>query len=117
MCTNNICLLCGGAVGTVFHTNWICPKSKRERHIDSRIATNKVDHQHLPDALKEHGWAPKMSADPTVPFWGTKANGATDELRIREHGALSIDYIRKRWPEVAAAYEHDAFEDSDDAAE
>ena len=73
LCTNNICFLRGTAIGPFFHTTWICPMLNNERHVDQRIAKTKVYHQHLPDALKEHGWAPKRSADPTVPFWGTKA--------------------------------------------
>ena len=106
LCTTNVCFLCGKEIGTFHHTTWVCPMLESRREADQRVQTSKVFHRHLPDVLKEHGWAPKMSADPTTPFWGTKAKGVSEELRITEHGALCIHYIRKRWPIVAAAFEN-----------
>ena len=91
LCLQDDCFLCKEAKGTFLHTTWTCHKLSPERNADERIRKYRIYPEHLPDALKKHGWAAKMSADPTLPFWGCNAKGVTEMLKIHEMEPFRLD--------------------------
>jgi hypothetical protein len=83
----DICLMCGTHTGTFPHTTWECKHLEAIRNLDPDIRKLKISYDALPHILTHAGWAPALSADPTLPFWGKDRPGCESRTnhRTRSH--------------------------------
>ena len=109
--------MCGTHTGTFPHTTWECKHLQAIRNHDPDIRKLKVLYKSLPHILTYAGWAPALSADPTLPFWGNDKPGCDEPLPIVEHGVLSTAFLGRNWPRVAEAKRNGAFDDYNYACE
>ena len=71
-----MCRLCNKSKETAEHINWHCEVLNAARiKADKGLATCNKAHMHT---AVLHGIAPAMTADPRLPFWGTKPEATHD---------------------------------------